>query len=660
MSTRYVWGRYDLGQSEQVISATSTETELPPCLSCDKVDHVSTSGQNFNLYLKTRGYQSGEIIVYANTEYTFDAAKKKYVIPTTGNYQSIRRPLNSGSDAEIWSPTSIAVAPESGEEPVAIYITIGERESSQMYMIKLNALQMSRDVYWSCYFVGGDHVGVSFTSTPPDLPYEDYLSPKGFSYFSVGKGSLVSDVSGTSQSTYPSDGVQGSYWYTYQGSDNIDPSACSIPASIMGGTAINITVTPGTGKVYGGTVSYQYQVKLGSGAWTTIATTSATSRSYTVPYGTASIQVRVRAKDNIGFTSSTYVTSSRVNVINNQPPTAPGSIDVTNVVAGQQATITLTAATDPDGTIASYVYERSVDGSAWQQIANVNSLTQTDTISADWGTVAYRAKAVDDDGASGPYVTSSTTVVNSGWVIISGPAADMGNKPAPFDFEFSVSVTGQTSVDAISVVATLDGESIYTGTPNSGAEVSIPIDTRLLAAGAHTIEVNATKENYLEANGSYAFDVPAITLPDGGKAEQLQNPGGDVVFPYTLARLVIGKDGKDVNELLESLLALPLAKIETGSYTGTGTYGAGKPITLTFEFEPLIVIVQGNLNTTGNVAGRTAVFVRPQTKCLSIGADTIRILTATWNEVTLSWYETSGGAYQLNASDQPYSYVAIG
>ena len=77
MSTRYVWGRYDLKQSERVITATSTETALPPCLSCDKVDHASTWEQMLKLYLKTSGYQAGEIIVYANTEYTFDAAKKE-------------------------------------------------------------------------------------------------------------------------------------------------------------------------------------------------------------------------------------------------------------------------------------------------------------------------------------------------------------------------------------------------------------------------------------------------------------------------------------------------------------------------------------------------------------------------------------------------------
>lgn len=45
-------------------------------------------------------------------------------------------------------------------------------------------------------------------------------------------------------------------------------------------------MTPGTGKVYEATVSYLYQVKLGDGERTTIATTLATSYQYTIPYGT--------------------------------------------------------------------------------------------------------------------------------------------------------------------------------------------------------------------------------------------------------------------------------------------------------------------------------------------------------------------------------------
>ena len=483
----------------------------------------------------------------------------------------------------------------------------------------------------------------------------------------LSKGTFQSYVSSANSAQYPSDGPSGNVWYTEQGSDNIDASAVSIPSTIMGGTQITITVTPGTGKVYDGTVSYIYQVKLGSGSWQTIATTTATTRTYTVPYGTESIQVRVQAKDDIGFTSSDYVTSSSVTVINNQPPTAPGSIEVTNVVHGQQATITITAATDPDGTVESYIYERSVDGSAFTQIANVNALSQTDQVSADWGTVAYRVCAVDDDGDSGPYVTSETTTVNSGWIIISGPAADMGDKPAPFNFTFTPNVTGQTGVTDISVVVTLDGEEIYNDTPDAGQEVSIPIDTRLMRAGEHTIQVAASKEDFLEASGSYEFNIPAITLPDGGIAEMLQNPEGDVVFPYTLARLVIGKDGKDVNALLEEILG-SAAKIQVLTYTGTGTHGQSNPNSVTFDFEPKVVFISriSPVTTSNGKVSAYYVWGAPfysvmysynNTQSVGIGNSTASAI-----DKTMTWYNAAldDGTAQMNASGASYKCVAIG
>ena len=141
---------------------------------------------------------------------------------------------------------------------------------------------------------------------------------------------------------------------------------------------------------------------------------------------------------------------------------------------------------------------------------------------------------MDDKGESGPFVTSETTTIKDGWVIISGPDNDMGNQPTPFDFSFFVSVTGQISTPTINVTVTLDGEQVYTGTPNSGEQVNINIDTRLLAGDNHTIQVTASKENYLEANGTYSFAVPAYELPTGGNAEQLENPSAQ---PIRSARL---------------------------------------------------------------------------------------------------------------------------
>ena len=242
-------------------------------------------------------------------------------------------------------------------------------------------------------------------------------------------------------------------------------------------------------------------------------------------------------------------------VTNNQPPTAPGSIDVSGVVHGGSATITLTAATDPDGTVASYIYERQVDGDAWQQVAQANSLTQTDTIGEEWATVAYRACAVDDKGVSGPYVTGETFTVNSGWVTIGGPAEDMGSQPRQFNFDFSVSVSGVPSVDAIAVSAALDGGQIYSGTTSAGEQISVPIDTRLLGAGQHVIEVQASKDDYLPASKRYTFTVPAVVLPDGGVGALAQGPDGRAVYHTTLAQRCIGTDGVDIQAQVDALTA---------------------------------------------------------------------------------------------------------
>ena len=188
-------------------------------------------------------------------------------------------------------------------------------------------------------------------------------------------------------------------------------------------------------------------------------------------------------------------------------------------------------------------------------MAQANSLTQTDTIGEEWATVAYRACAVDDKGVSGPYVTGETFTVNSGWVTIGGPAEDMGSQPRQFNFDFSVSVSGVPSVDAIAVSAALDGGQIYSGTTSAGEQISVPIDTRLLGAGEHAIEVQASKDDYLPASKRYTFTIPAVTIPAGGTGEQAQGSDGRPVFHTTLAQRCIGRDGVDIQAQVDALTA---------------------------------------------------------------------------------------------------------
>ena len=461
------------------------------------------------------------------------------------------------------------------------------------------------------------------------------------------KGSLIGPVSNAGSSAYPSNNYSGDYWYQSQGNDVIDPDDVSIPSDILGGNTIEITLTPSTGKVYGGTVSYTYQYRLDGGEWQTLATTTETTQQLLVPAGTNTIEVQVRAQDDIGFTSSTWVASSMEHVTNNQPPTAPGSIQVTNVTTGQEAAVTLTAATDPDGTVESYIYERSVDGAEFQPFAEVNSLTQTDHISGDWGTVAYRACAVDDDGAAGPYVTSETKTVTTGLVTIAGPAADLGEKPMPFAFWFSCGVSDQTAVQDIAVRVTVDGKDFFTGTLDSGAAKGLYIDTRFRGAGQHTIAVTASKEDYQPAAASYTFTVPSVVLPYEGRAEMPQNSAGQPVWWYGLARFIFGPDGKDLITLMQEMQAAS-PKMVTGSYQGTGQAGSSNPNTLAAGFRPRVVLLS---------SGYSIDIMIVATESGSTG--TVEAVNYTLSDTGVSWYASSAAA-QGNESGKTYRYVIFG
>ena len=464
------------------------------------------------------------------------------------------------------------------------------------------------------------------------------------------KGTPAGTVSNSASSTYPQDGIRGNYWYTYQGQDVIDATAVGYSnQSPMGGQPITINVTPRT-PTYGGTIRYTYQVQLSGGAWTTISSNNtATSLQYTIPAGTTSFAARVLASDTWGFSSSDYTTGATLTVTNNLPPSAPDGITIGDVLGGQQCTITWGAATDSDGTIDHYELERQVDnGDTWTQIFSGNALTYSDTINSEWATVNYRVRAVDDDAEPGPYTTGTMQTVNAGWLYFSGPAADMGDKPAPFDFVFSIGSTTPDVTD-ISVEVLLDDEIIYTGTPDAAEQVSVHIDTRLMFAGEHVLVITAEKQNLLGLDQECTFTVPAVTLPDGGRMVQLYNDEGQAVFPLTLGRAVIGKGGEDVNEILD--------RVFSGTYTGTGTSGSQNPCQLRLSFVPRFLFVYSNAPASGWWIRTADATTSAQGTMETTGGTA----TVTWDNdnMTLSWYASSAAA-QLNVSGTVYGYLVIG
>ena len=250
--------------------------------------------------------------------------------------------------------------------------------------------------------------------------------------------------------------------------------------------------------------------------------------------------------------SSLFV-SDDGDVVTNIPPTAPGSINVNSVVAGGTTTITITAATDPDGTIANYQYEHSVDGAAYQTLGIQAGLTFNDQIQSSWGTVQYRVCAIDNMGAKGPYVTSQQYTVQSGYVIIGGPSPSMGTKDQPFTFEATIGVSGLTGITGIHVRAWVDSYLSYDESVNQGAQVSFEVDTRSMSAGSHTIRVIAEHDTVLSAQQDYTFTISEMDIPTGGRAEQFEDEYGTAIFPVTMAKNVISPNGTSIQTEIEKL-----------------------------------------------------------------------------------------------------------
>ena len=550
MSTRYFWNRYDdeytLWYSS--MGSTSHYFDRSDGLSTNREAWMMTKERSTPRYSSVDGAMSGDAFSYYNNFNEGDTVSCYFFCLKDPDKNTVR---------ECWGAA--------GDR-----INISYNDSGSLWVS-----------------VAGGASNLRHYTTQRAADYDD---PRG-------------SVSSASSGAYPTDGWRSPYWYEYQGADTIDPAAVSLPASIFGGDTVTATVTPSAGKVYGGTVSYTWQYRLDGGAWQSLGSGAGTTQQLTVPAGTNTVEVQARANDDLGFTSSTWVSSGAVNVTNNLAPTAPGSITVSAAVAGEPLTVTLTAATDPDGTVAAYIIERRVDGGSWQQVSSGPGLTYTDTVGADWQSVQYRAAAIDNEGAQGPYIESEVLSVSTGAVTITGPASGQGEHAQPFDIPLTLGVTPAPSDPAVQFAVLLDGAEAVSASHAAGDQITLHIDPRVMARGAHTITVTASKEAYSTAMAQYTYTVPAWDGSDieGGASGVMQDHTGRKLLPKTLAQDVLGPDGKDVatwlaelQQALGSLDPVPLEPIvraapPSGSYAlAPGTlydFTQADASALTFTFE---------------------------------------------------------------------------
>lgn len=587
MSTRYVWGRYTAQQRQEYRTRYREVTE-------DIGQHF------FNL--------SG-----ANASYgTIYIGRSYYLSQSDGTYSE------SNYRQYTWSELS--------DSPVSGYITA-----------------TSGNMYYSPSWEGVYNIVNGYRVRSDDTTqYTSERYQQLYTYYV--QGSFIDWKTGNSRYSY-SDGYSGGDYYTYQGSDNIDPAAVNLPENIRGGSVVNVSVNPSAGQKYEGLISYQYQYRLDGGNWVTIGT-SGVSESFTVPNGTQTVQVRVRAQDDLGFVSNDWITSSVVSVVNNSPPSAPGSIDVRNAIAGNYATITITEATDSDGYVTGYIFERSVDGGSWKEVSETSSLAFFERIYEDWATVQYRVCAVDNEDARGPYITSELYTVQVDYVMISGPEADLGSMAGVLSLETIYSTSDDPEAQGIAVKIEMDGALLVDRDVNAGDKIVLNIDTRLQWTGVHHISVTAELEDHMPANQTYTYTIGATPadLISGGESGVLQGPDGKPVLPKTLAQDCYGTDGKDVNTLIAEGL-----QMTAGGYIGTGTSGEGAPNALAFGFAPRLLVLYKADDGEAVILGAAA----------AAGSGTVGGISYTFSAGGASWY-ASTPATQMNENGQNYGYFAIG
>ena len=161
------------------------------------------------------------------------------------------------------------------------------------------------------------------------------------------------------------------------------------------------------------------------------------------------------------------------------------------------------------------------------------------------------------------------------------------------------------------------------------------------------------------------------------------NTGGSV----TLANLAVALGNNGVitqNNLEAQTSALGFAKIATGSYVGTGTFGVNNPCSLTFPFSPKILIfferhrlanndgpfdmLTPSLSSIGNY-GVPRIWLANTNYQIThslrgtYGDDGVYVQVS-WG-VTTQWYaigqsDEADARTQLNTSGQTYDYCAIG
>lgn len=147
-----------------------------------------------------------------------------------------------------------------------------------------------------------------------------------------------------------------------------------------------------------------------------------------------------------------------------------------------------------------------------------------------------------------------------------------------------------------------------------------------------------------------------VYIPEDAVVLQYSSVDGVYIDRY---QPVTGYAAIPANTTIEYLGCLgDKARVQFGSYVGTGTYGSSNPNTLTFDFVPKMVFVWGFGNSSGNSLYYQFMFYGEVYTSVYTGDGNGNGTSVSWDSKTVSWY-TNNRYAQLNESSRTYRFFAI-
>lgn len=288
MSTRYVWDIYDKKTVYEKVQ--------------ERVDHVDNLLVHTNLSYAAAMFQS----------YTMSDDNRLFVSndptwvnsPADKKADSLRFMMLEGTDVKkpsISQPRMFCNEYQDEYSEPLYWLTANNRGGNGYYMFTLIAVKESER---------GE------ASSPNWAQYARDFSLYTTNGVDAQGPNKIGTVSSGTSGFYPEDGASRQKWYSFKGSDSIDPLGIAYSSSKPErGEAVAVTVDVPSNNL-GGNISYLYQYSVNGGS-TWVSAGSATAeiqKEITVPDNAEQFMARVRAQDDIGFVSADYVTGANLEV----------------------------------------------------------------------------------------------------------------------------------------------------------------------------------------------------------------------------------------------------------------------------------------------------------------------------------------------------------